>query len=214
MKSLLAALTFLAVLPSANAQRMGEAETSALIARVAASRAGRVLQADFVETKILPMWKEPVVETGTIAFEPPDRFLRKTKNLLVSDGKTLWMYYPEFRQAEKYPLDARGPGQIFAALGQALRFENLGEIFHVSATRLDDGFRLDLVPRSGAMRRMLRGLTLELDSSLRLRASAMSGKDGDKMETRYSNEKFLAPGSVDFSFRPPASASVTAPLGG
>jgi outer membrane lipoprotein-sorting protein len=214
MKSLVFAIALLAVVPLAEAQRMPEAETSALIAKVAASRAGRVLEADFVETKTLPMWKAPVVESGTIAFEPPDRFLRRTKNLIVSDGKTLWMYYPEFAQAEKYPLDARGPGQLFAALGQALRFENLGGIFHVSATRLDDGFRLDLVPRAGAMRRMLRTLTIELDRSLKLRSSAMTGNGGDKIETRYSNEKFLAPGSVDFSFRPPASASVVSPLGG
>jgi len=195
-------------------QLLNDSETDALVAKLAASRAGRMVQADFVETKILPMWKEPVVESGTIAFEPPDHFLRKTKNLIVSDGKTLWMYYPEFQQVEKYPLEGHGPGQLFAALGQAFRFENLGSLFRISATRLDDGFRLDLTPRSGPMRRMLRSLVLDLDSSLRLRSSTMSGKDGDRIETRYSNEKLLPPGSVDFSFNPPASATVVAPLGG
>lgn len=208
-------LLLLMMLPASGlGQLLNDSETAALVAKLAASRAGRMVQADFVETKILPMWKEPVVESGTIAFEPPDHFLRKTKNLIVSDGKTLWMYYPEFQQVEKYPLEGHGPGQLFAALGQAFRFENLGSLFRISATRLDDGFRLDLTPRSGPMRRMLRSLVLDLDSSLRLRSSTMSGKDGDRIETRYSNEKLLPPGSVDFSFKPPASATVVAPLGG
>lgn len=208
-------LLLLMMLPASGlGQLLNDSETDALVAKLAASRAGRMVQADFVETKILPMWKEPVVESGTIAFEPPDHFLRKTKNLIVSDGKTLWMYYPEFQQVEKYPLEGHGPGQLFAALGQAFRFENLGSLFRISATRLDDGFRLDLTPRSGPMRRMLRSLVLDLDSSLRLRSSTMSGKDGDRIETRYSNEKLLPPGSVDFSFKPPASATVVAPLGG
>jgi len=42
----------------------------------------------------------------------------------------------------------------------------------------------------------------------------MLGKDGDRVETTYSNEKILPLGSVDFSFTPPASATVVAPLGG
>lgn len=195
-------------------QLLNEADETALVAKLAASRAGRMVQADFVETKTLPMWKAPVVESGTIAFEPPDHFLRKTNNLIVSDGKTLWMYYPEFQQVEKYPLAGHGPGQLFAALGQAFRFENLKALFRISATRLNDGFRLDLTPRSGPMRRMLQSLTLELDGSLRLRSSTMSGKDGDRIETKYSNEKLLPVGATDFSFKPPASATVVAPLGG
>lgn len=205
-------LLFLFLMPlAALAQPMSEPETAALIARVAAARAGRTVQADFVETKTLPMWKNPVVESGTIAFEPPSRFLRKTENLIVSDGTTLWMYYPAFQQAEKYPLDGRGPGQIFAALGQALRFEDLDGLFRVSATRLPDGFRIDLLPRAGMLRRMVRSLSIELDSSLALRSSALTGKDGDLAETTYSNEKLLPAGSVRFTFEPPASATVVAP---
>ncbi|TSA37761.1 MAG: outer membrane lipoprotein carrier protein LolA [Verrucomicrobiaceae bacterium] len=208
-------LLFLLLLPACSfGQLLNDSETTALVTKLAASRAGRMVQADFIETKTLPMWKDPVVESGTIAFEPPDHFFRKTDNLIISDGRTLWMYYPEFHQVEKYPLAGHGPGQLFAALGQAFRFENLDTLFRISATRLEDGFRLDLTPRSGPMRRMLRSLILDLDSSLRLRSSTMVGKDGDRIETKYSNEKLLSPGSIDFSFKPPASATVVAPLGG
>jgi outer membrane lipoprotein-sorting protein len=212
MKSALAAILVFST--SAFCQRFNEADSAALLSRIAGSRAGQAVQAEFVEKRILPMWNEPVVEKGTIAFEPPDRFLRKTKTLTLCDGKFLWMYYPEFRQVEKYPLGGGGPGQLFAALGQALQFRKIAENFKVTATGLDNGFRLDLSPRSGPLRRMLQTITLELDSSLRLRSSIMVGKEGDRIETTYSNEKILPVGSIDFSFTPPASATVVSPLGG
>lgn len=195
-------------------EQIGEADTAALLSRIADSRSGHAVQAEFVEKRTLPMWNEPVVEKGTIAFEPPEKFLRKTKNLTLCDGKFLWMYYPEFQQVEKYPLAGHGPGQLFAALGQALQFRKISENFKVAATRLDNGFRLELTPRSGPLRRMLQSITLELDSSLKLRSSTMVGKEGDRMETTYTNEKILPLGSIDFSFTPPASATVVAPLGG
>jgi outer membrane lipoprotein-sorting protein len=195
-------------------QQISEADTAALLSRLADSRSGHAIQAEFVEKRILPMWNEPVVEKGTIAFEPPERFLRKTNNLTVCDGKFLWMYYPEFQQVEKYPLAGHGPGQLFAALGQALQFRKIAENFKVAATRLDNGFRLELSPRSGPLRRMLQSITLELDKALKLRSSTMVGKEGDRMETIYTNEKILPLGSIDFSFTPPASATVVAPLGG
>ncbi len=212
MKSALAALLLFSV--NAFSQQLGEAETSGLLARISASRAGHAIQAEFVEKRTLPMWSEPVVERGTIAFEPPDRFLRKTKNLSLCDGKFLWMYYPEFNQVEKYPLDNRGPGQLFSALGQALQFRDIGGNFKVTASKVADGFRLELVPRSGALRRMLQSITLDLDHLLKLRSSGMIGKEGDRIETTYTNERILPLGSIDFSFTPPATATVVTPLGG
>ncbi len=212
MKPALAAILLCST--QAFCQPLSEADTTALISRIADSRAGHAVQAEFVEKRTLPMWNEPVVEKGTIAFEPPEQFLRKTKNLTVCDGKFLWMYYPEFQQVEKYPLDSRGPGQLFSALGQALQFRKLAENFKVTATSLDNGYRLELSPRSGPLRRMLQTITLELDKSLKLRSSIMVGKEGDRIDTTYSNEKILPPGSIDFSFTPPPSATVVAPLGG
>lgn len=212
MKPVLAALFLCSV--NAFSQQLGEAETGGLLARISASRAGHAIQAEFVEKRTLPMWSEPVVERGTIAFEPPDRFLRKTKNLSLCDGKFLWMYYPEFNQVEKYPLDNRGPGQLFSALGQALQFRDIGGNFKVTASKVADGFRLELVPRSGALRRMLQSITLDLDQSLKLRSSGMVGKEGDRIETTYTNERILPLGSIDFSFTPPSTANVVTPLGG
>lgn len=212
MKSLL--VLSLVFCSTAFCQQLDEQETVNLLTRIANSRAGHAVQADFVEKRTLPLWKEPVVEEGIIAFEPPENFLRKTKNLTVCDGRTLWMFYPEFQQVEKYPLTGSGgPGQLFSALGRALQFQDIPRIFKVSATRLNDGFRLDLTPRSGPLRRILDSMTLELDNDLKLRFSLLVGSDGDRMETRYFHEKVLPLGSIDFSFTPPSSATVVAPLG-
>jgi len=212
MKPALAAILIFSA--HAFGQQLDEADTATLLSRLAASRSGHDVQAEFVEKRVLPMCAEPVVEKGTIAFEPPERFLRKTRNLTVCDGKFLWMYYPEFQQVEKYPLASRGPGQLFTALGQALQFQKIAENFKVAATGLEDGYRLELSPRSGPLRRMLQSITLELDKSLKLRSSIMAGKDGDRIDTTYSNEKILPLGSINFSFTPPASATVVTPLGG
>lgn len=213
MKSVLASLLFCTT--ATFGQQLSDADTTALLSKIAESRSGRTVEADFVEKRTNPLWNEPVVEKGTIAFGPPDRFLRKTKNITVCDGKTLWMYYPEFQQVEKYPLTGgNGPGQLFAALGQALQFRNVTGLFKVSAMHLANGYRLDLTPRSGPLRRMLQSMELELDTSLKLRSSIITGKEGDRMETTYSNEKVLPPESLDFTFTPPPSATVVAPLGG
>ena len=212
MKPVLAAIFILSA--TAFGQQLSEADTNSLISRIADSRVGHAVEADFIEKRSLPMWKEPVEEKGTIAFEPPERFLRKTKNLTVCDGNVLWMYYPEFQQVEKYKLSNGGPGQIFAALGQALQFRKLAENFKIVATRLENGSRIELTPRSGPLRRVIQSITLELDASLKLRSSVMIGKEGDRIEATYSNEKILPLGSIDFSFTPPKGANVVAPLGG
>lgn len=212
MKSALAALLVFSC--AAFARPLSDVETESLLSRISASRAGQAIEADFVEKRTLPLWSEPVVESGRIAFEPPDHFLRKTKSLTVSDGRTLWMYYPEFQQVEKYPLSGGGgPGPLFAALGQVFQFRGIADVFKVSAIQREEGFRLILTPRSGPLRRMIQSMTLDLDSSLQLRSSLMIGKEGDRIETTYSGEKILPPGSIDFTFTPPASATVVAPLG-
>lgn len=162
------------------------------------------------------MLREPVVERGTLAFDPPDKFLRRTENgnVAVSDGRTLWLYYPAVRQAEKYPLGtSRGPGEFFRLLAATVRLAELEKEFRVSGEATPDGHRLVLVPRSASIRRMLDSIVLDIDSKLRLRRSVITSKEGDRTETTYSNERLVPPGSPIFRFEPPAGTDVVSPLG-
>lgn len=194
---------------------LGEAETAALLARIAESRSGKAMTATFDETKTLPMMREPIRERGTISFEPPAKFLRRTDdgNLAVSDGKTLWMYYPAFQQAEKYPLNSQGPGALFSMLTKVFQLDDLPKHFRVAASINDNGFRLVLVPKAGAMRRMIGEIALDLDAALHLRASRIVGNEGDRMEATYSAEKIVPRGATDFEFAPPPGTNVVSPLG-
>jgi len=209
-------LILVLLVPNARAQTLGSEETSDLLAQLAALRAGRTVTAQFTEKRILPMMTEPILESGTIAFEPPSKFLRRTSegNLAVSDGATLWMYYPSFNQVEIYPLDnPRGPGPLFSLLTKLFQLRDVTENFHVTAEKTPDGHQLTLVPKSGSLKKMIGVIHMTIDENLRLIASTMRTAANDRTETSYASEKFLVPGSVDFKFNPPANANTVKPLG-
>ena len=201
---------------AASGQELDDAATRSLLEKIAALRRGKSIEAEFTETRTLSLMKEPVIESGTLAFEPPDKFLRRTSkgNLSVSDGRTLWMYYPAFQQVEKYAITSpRGPGELFAALTRIFQLENLESQFHVTATRDGEGYLLTLEPRGAMLRRMIRMVTLRLDAGLGLRSSRITAANGDVTEAVYSGEKFVAPGTIDFSFTPPKDAEIISPGG-
>ncbi|MDX2080824.1 MAG: outer membrane lipoprotein carrier protein LolA [Terrimicrobiaceae bacterium] len=204
----------LAVLSTSFAQPLSSEETKELLERLSAQRAGRTIQAEFVERKSIPMMRDPVVEEGTIAFEAPDKFFRRTKSgsLAISDGRELWMYYPEFSQAENYRLDKRsGPGELLLALSRIFQLHDMGATFRVTVEQTQNGWRLTLRPRASAIRRFVREARLDLDANLSLRSSLIESPSGDRTETDYSNERIGPAGSVDFRFVPPPGTTVVSP---
>ena len=75
---------------------------------LAAIRQNRTTQADFQEQRVIRLMKNPVLSSGTVWFQPPNKFRREVKgnsaSVTVSDGRELWIYYPNFKSAERYPL--------------------------------------------------------------------------------------------------------------
>lgn len=196
------------------AQDLDGPATAHLLERLAAYRTGKAIRADFVERRFLSMMKEPVMEEGTVAFEPPDKFLRRTEagNVSVSNGKTLWMFYPAFQQAEKYDLNSSaGPGELFATLARLFQLQDLERHFRVTAVEIEAGYRLDLQPRSAAVRKMIRRASVDVDKNLRLLASVIESPGGDRTEATYSGERFVPIGEMDFEFAPPPGTQVASP---
>jgi outer membrane lipoprotein-sorting protein len=80
---------------------------------LAAIRQNRTTQADFEEQRVIRLMKNPVLSSGTVWFEPPNKFRREMKgnspSITVSDGRNLWIYYPNFKSAERYPLGKGSP---------------------------------------------------------------------------------------------------------
>jgi chaperone LolA len=220
MKSLatILALLFLAA-PLFGAGEMPPAETEALIARMREHRAKfPSLTAEFTEEKTTHLLNKPIVISGSLAFEVPNHFRREVKgnnpSLTVSNGKTLWIYYPNFKEAELYTIGAQSLfDDSIAALTAGLNFQNIGDYYHYSAFREGDGYRFQLKPKTAGLKRMLRELAVVVSADFLIQKTEATLPKGDRVVTVYRNQKPAPVPAGTFDFKPPADAHVSTPLG-
>src|SRR5215831_20769380 len=135
---------------------------------LAAIRQNRSTQADFQDQRAIRLMKNPVQSSGTVWFQPPNKFRREVKgnspSITVSDGRDLWIYYPNFKSAERYPLGKGSPlDATVAAINSALNLENIETSFNVTATKSENGHELQLLPRTAAMKRVFQKLDLRIN---------------------------------------------------
>jgi outer membrane lipoprotein-sorting protein len=164
----------------------------------------------------LPLLTEPVREEGTLWFQAPDKFRREVPggSVTVSDGQTLWLYYPEVRQAEKYPLARnRLLSDSLRAITAALNLQNEGKQFAIRIEENNGGYRVDLTPLRGAMRKAVQSISVWLSASLNLEKIQIRGTQGEDTQIQFSEERPLKPGEGDFTFSPPQGVNVSEPLG-
>src|SRR5215468_3072296 len=185
---------------------------------LAAIRQNRSIQADFQEERVIRLMKKPVLSSGTVWFQPPNKFRREVKgnspSVSVSDGRNLWIYYPNFKSAERYPLGKGSPlDATVAAINSALNLENIESSFNVTAAKSDNGHELQLLPRTAAMRRVFQKLDLRINSEFRVERTDMLLPNGDRIVTTYSNQTRAPIPASTFEFKPPAGTEVTTPLG-
>jgi outer membrane lipoprotein carrier protein len=185
---------------------------------LAAIRRNRSTQADFQEERIIRLMKNPVSSSGTVWFQVPNKFRREVKghspSVTVSDGRDLWIYYPNFKSAERYPLGKGSPlDATVAAINSALNLENIETSFNVTATKSDNGHELALLPRTAAMKRVFQKLDLRINSEFRVERTDMLLPNGDRIVTTYSSQARAAIPASTFEFKPPAGTEVTTPLG-
>src|SRR5438876_4967246 len=113
----------------------------------------RTLTADFRQSVESPTLGSPLESHGTVAFEKPNRmrwdYAAPDRQLIIGDGKTLWIYQPEEKQVIKAPLAeafrAQTPVSFLAGLGRVERD-------FVASLERDEPARwvLRLVPRKDA----------------------------------------------------------------
>ncbi len=185
---------------------------------LAAIRQNRTTQADFQERRVIRLMKNPVLSSGTVWFQPPNKFRREVKgnspSVSVSDGRDLWIYYPNFKSAERYPLGKGSPlDATVAAINSALNFENIESSFNITATKTENRYQLQLMPRSYAMKRAFQKLDLKINEKFRVEGTDMLLPNGDRIVTTYSNQTRAPIPASTFEFKPPARTEVTTPLG-
>ena len=185
---------------------------------LAAIRQNRTTQADFQEERVIRLMKNPITSSGRIWFQPPNKFRREVKgnspSVTVSDGRELWIYYPNFKSAERYPLGKGSPlDATVAAINSALNLENIETSFNVTATKTENGNELQLLPRTASMKRVFQKLDLRINDKFRVERTDMLLPNGDRIVTTYSNQTRAAIPPSTFEFKPPAGTEVTTPLG-
>ncbi len=185
---------------------------------LAAIRQNRSTQADFHEERVIRLMKKPIVSAGTVWFQPPNKFRREVKgnspSVTVSDGRDLWIYYPNFKSAERYPLGKGSPlDATVAAINSALNLENIETSFKITATKTDNGHELQLLPRTAAMKRVFQKLDLGINNEFRVERTDMLLPNGDRIVTTYSNQTRAPIPASTFKFKPPPGTEVTTPLG-
>jgi chaperone LolA len=210
-----AVLAFIALTSTAKTAGFSEADLKNLLAGI---RKNRSTQADFQEERMIRLMKKPIVSSGRIWFQPPNKFRREVKgnspSVTVSDGRQLWIYYPSFKSAERYPLGKGSPlDSTVAAINSALNLENVENTFQINATKTDNGYELVLLPRAVSMKRVFQKLDLHVNDDLRVGRTDMLLPNGDRIVTTYSNQTRAPVPASSFDFKAPQGTEVSTPLG-
>jgi chaperone LolA len=219
MKSSLLLVSVTLLVSLAHAEQLSEAEIKNLLARIAERRTSAPdVHADFQEQKTIRLMTRPIVSSGKIWFHAPNKFRREVSgnspSVTVSNGRDLWIYYPNFKSAEHYSLGKRSPADAaIAAINTALNLENVEKTFQASGAKIGNGYALELLPRSPSMKRMFQKFDLRLNSDLVAERTEMTQPNGDRVVTIYSNQTRATIPAATFEFTPPLGTEITSPLG-
>jgi chaperone LolA len=212
-------LAFAQLTHGTHAAELSSTETAELVERMKEHRAKfPSLTADFTEEKTSRLLRKPLITSGSIAFTSPNLFRREVKganpSTTVCDGRELWIYYPNFKEAEHYVL---GQHRFFddsiAALTAGLNFESIGQHYRYTAHRDENGFRLQLSPKSGSLKRLMQQFTVWITEDFLISRTETLMPKGDRAVTTYRNQRPTDVPRSTFAFRPPADAKVSTPLG-
>jgi len=212
-------LTLILFAPTVRAQSLSEGDIKNLLARIAERRASAPdVRADFQEQKTMHLLNKPIVSSGKIWFHAPNKFRREvtgnSSSVTVSNGRDLWIYYSNFKSAEHYSLGKRSPvDAAIAAINTALNLENVEKTFRITGAKIDNGYALQLMPRSPSMKRMFQQFDLRLNSDLVAERTDMTQPNGDRIVTTYSNQTRATIPAATFEFTPPPGTEVSTPLG-
>lgn len=218
-KFVFAAFAFFSLVTVAPAQSLSPADVKNLLAKVRDHRASAPdMQAEFREEKTIRLMNKPIVTSGKVWYESPNKFRREVKgnapSVGVSNGRDLWIYYPNFKSAEHYALGKRSPADAaIAGINTALNVENVENTFQVTGAKIDNGYQLELLPRSLSMKRMFQRFNLRLNKDLVAERTEITQPNGDRVVTSYSNQSHASIPRSTFEFTPPPGTEITNPLG-
>jgi chaperone LolA len=212
-------LSCISVAAGLRAEPLSPADINNLLARIREKRAAAPqVQADFQEEKSIRLMNKPVVSTGKVWFQVPNKFRREVKgnapSITVSDGHQLWIYYPNFKSAELYSLGERSPlDKGLTAITAALNLENVEASYQIIGSKNDNGYELELLPRRASTKKLFQKFDLRLNDDLLVDRTEMFQPNGERIVTTYSNQTRAPILASTFEFKPPPGTEITTPLG-
>jgi outer membrane lipoprotein-sorting protein len=148
-------------------------------------------RATLTQKRKSPLLLAEAVTEGVFLFEKPDRFRWESRTpdrrLIVSDGNTLTVYFPERKEAERR--DARDQFSTrmaleFIASGMGRPLSELEKRFRVDLARRGGMLVLTLTPRSGYLARAVKTITVVQPEEGAIPARiVVLGQKEDRVET-------------------------------
>lgn len=215
----IALFSFLSLTSALCADPLSPTDLKALLARIREKRAAAPqVQASFQEEKKIHLMNKPINSAGKVWFQAPDKFRREvtgnSPSVTISDGRQLWIYYPNFKSAERYTLGKRSPLDAgISAITASLNLENVEATYHLTGSKEGSGYTLQLTPRVPSMKRFLQAFTISMSDGLEVQRTEMLQPNGDRIVTAYANESRTPIPAATFEFTPAAGVEVTTPLG-
>ena len=176
------------------------------------------LQANFREERHVAILKEPVINVGKIWFTPPDKIRREitgnSPSTTVIDGKKMTIYYPNLKTAEQYDLIKRPIiRQSLEALTAGLNFQRVADYYNLEGTKDGDTYVVTLTPKTAAIRRLVKSLTLTMKTDLTPEKVDYQSPRGERVLIDYSDVKRDPVSDSEYDFSPPSGTNVTNPFG-
>jgi outer membrane lipoprotein-sorting protein len=217
-KILLILLTgFVAV--AVHAAPLTQDEINDLVQRLEAVYQNRTsLEANFREERHMSILKEPVVSQGRIWFTPPDKIRREitgsSPSTTVIDGRKMTIYYPNLKTAEQYDLEKRPIiRESLQALTAGLNFQRVADYYNIEGSKEDKTYTVTLTPKTPSIRRLVKSLTLTMESDLTPVKVDFQSPRGERVLIDYSNVKRAPVPDSEYDFTPPPGTNVTNPFG-
>jgi outer membrane lipoprotein-sorting protein len=176
------------------------------------------LQANFREERHMSMLKEPVVSQGKIWFTIPDKIRRdiggNTPSTTVINGRKMVIFYPKFKEEEVYDLEKRPMlKDSLQALTAGLNFRQVSTYYNVEGSKEGDDYRIVLTPKTAAIRKIVKSVTLTMDRNLTPQHVLFESARGDRVDITYSDVRREPVPESMYQFSAPPGTNVTTPLG-
>jgi outer membrane lipoprotein-sorting protein len=152
--------------------------------------------AEFTQTRTLKTLTEPLIGTGHVWFEAPNRFHWELEHpaptVVIRNGNDLIVMYPRLKRVERYSLSENsGPWRDALALLQAgfprSQIDLESQFNILSQTANDQKCEVVLEPKSASARRIMPQLKIEIDSrNFSLLSTRLEFADGSTLRNDFT----------------------------